>query len=239
MTRSTTLLKLAAIAVALALGSSAHASVLWSATSTSSFKGLEEQDCDGNYHSDNGSSVTEPVSNEFKFHKVSDDRRCEGKGASGLTIDKNSKTYYIGWRFKISNTVNNNSIFQWKAYGSPMTQNYPFVIKMINGKLTVEHYPGGGSRVNLFDVSISANTWYHIVLKIKTSTSTTGGEIQVWYNGGGAETLKTGGTVYKCKTFDGSSIEPKWGIYGACNSTIDSYVKDLKIGTTFGDVDFE
>lgn len=227
----------APLCLALAAGSTSHASVIWSATSISSFKGIEKQDADGNYHSDNGSTATEPTSNEFKFHKVSDDRRCEAKGAKNVTIG-NNKTYYIGWRFKLSNTVNNNSIFQWKSYGSPMTQNYPFVIKMINGKLTVEHYPGGGSRVNLFDVSISANTWYHIVLKIKTSTSSTGGEIQVWYNGGGAETLKTGGTVYKCKSFDGSSIEPKWGIYGALGYTVDSYVKDLKIGTAYSDVDF-
>jgi len=231
----------AACATALLAGA-AHASVIWSATSTSSFKSLEEQDCDGNYHSDNGSSVT--IVNDathgsvFKFHKVSTDRRCEAKGASGVTITR-GQTYYIGWRFKLSSTVNDNSIFQWKAYGSPMTQNYPIVIKMISGQLNLEHYRGGSSsRVTLWRHTISANTWYYLTLKVKVSDSATGGNIQFWYGGDSTpETLLTGGTSYTCKTFDGSTIDPKWGKYGACGTTIDSYVDNLKIGTAYTDVD--
>src|ERR1051325_3624547 len=60
------------LAVALVAGTT-HASVLWSATSTSNFKGLEEQDCAGNYGSGNGSSVTivndATYGSVFKFHK--------------------------------------------------------------------------------------------------------------------------------------------------------------------------
>jgi hypothetical protein len=221
----------AALLSALALGGTAAASVTWSATSLSSFKSLEEQDNDGNYHSDNGSSATEPTNNEFKFHKVPDDRRCEAKGASGVTINQ-GQTYYIGWRFKLSNTVNNNSIFQWKAYGSPMTQNYPFVLKMINGKITLELYTGGGAKTVLFSQSVVANTYYTNVIMIKASSDGSVGRVSYWFNGSQKVNNRA------CKTFDGSTIDPKWGIYGASGSTVDSYVKDLKIGTTYGDVDF-
>jgi len=225
---------------ALFLAGQAQASVIWSATATSSFKSLEEQDCDGNYHSDNGSSVTivsDPTyGNVFQFRKVSDDRRCEAKGASGVTITQ-GQTYYIGWRFKLSSLVNDNSIFQWKSYGSPMNQNYPFVIKMINNQLNLEHYQSGGTRVTLWKQTVSANTWYSLVLRIYVSSSASSGTVQFWFGGDSTpETLLTGGTSYTCKTFDGSTIDPKWGKYGACGTQIDSYVDDLKIGTTYADV---
>lgn len=234
--------KIIAAFLALVAGSvTTQASVLWSATSTSSFKGIEKQDCSGNYQSTNGSTVSIVTDathgSVFKFHKVSADRRCEGKGASGFTVTR-GQTYYIGWRVKQSSTTNDNSIFQWKAYGSPMTQNYPIVLKMISGQLTLEHYSGGGNKVVLWRHSISANTWYYLTLKIKVSDSATGGNVQFWFGGDSTpETLLTGGTSYTCKTFDGSSIEPKWGKYGACGTTIDTYVDNLRIGTTYGDVD--
>jgi hypothetical protein len=225
---------------AMFLVATTQASVLWSATSPSSFKGIEKQDCNGNYGSNNGSSATSvsdpSVSPVIKFHKVSTDRRCEGKGANGFTVTQGS-TYYIGWRFKLSSTVNDNCFFQWKSYGSPMNQNYPLVIKMISGQLNLQYYvPNGGGTKTLYRANVSANTWYRIVLKVKVSSSTTGGNVQFFWNGSSsAATLLTGGTSFTGKTFDGSEINPKWGKYGACGSTIDSYVGHLRIGTGFSD----
>jgi hypothetical protein len=228
----------AAVAFVLTAGT-ASASVIWSATSPSSFKGTEQQDCEGNYHSTNGSTVqnvSDPVHGTvIRFHKVSDDRRCEGKGADNFTVTR-GQTYYIGWRFKMSSTVNDNSIFQWKSYGSPMNQNYPIVIKVISNQITLQHYQSG-TATNLWRGTISANTWYSVVLRVVVADTASGGRIQFWWNGSSSPaTLLTGGDTFTGKTFDGSSIEPKWGKYGACGTTIDSYVDDLKIGTTFGDV---
>src|SRR5204862_508337 len=63
------------------------------------------------------------------------------------------------------------------------------------------------------------------------------GNVQFWFGGSSTpQTLLTGGQSYTCKSFDGDTIEPKWGKYGACGSTIDSYVDDLKIGATYADV---
>jgi len=146
------------------------------------------------------------------------------------------QTYYIGWRLKMSSTTNDNSIFQWKSYGSPMTQNYPLVIKVISNQLTLQYYLSG-TATNLWRTTISPNTWYSVVLRVVVSDSASGGRVQFWWNGSSTPaTLLTGGTSFTGKTFDGSSIEPKWGKYGACGTTIDSFVDDLKIGTTFEDV---
>jgi hypothetical protein len=241
MNSKTSLRLAAAFAATFALASAVRATVLWSATSPSSFRSLEEQDCDGNYHSTNGSTqtvVSDPVyGNVIQFHKVSTDRRCEGKGSNTVTITSGT-TYYIGWRFKMSNTVNDNCIFQWKSYGSPMNQNYPLVLKMINGKITLQYYPpNSSSTTTLFSATVSAKTWYSIALKVKVSDSTTGGNVQVWWgNSSTPVTLATGGTSFTGKTFDGNEINPKWGKYGACGTTIDSYVGQLKIGTTLDDV---
>jgi len=222
-----------------AVAGAAQASVMWSATSVSSFRSDEQQDCAGNYHSTNGSTITNVTDSQFgsviRFHKVTDDRRCEGKGADGVTITR-GVTYYIGWRFKMSSTVNDNSIFQWKSYGSPMNQNYPIVIKVISNQLTLQHYQSG-TATNLWRQTISANTWYSVVLRVVVSDQASGGRIQFWWNGSSTPaTLLTGGNSFTGKTFDGSEINPKWGKYGACGTTIDSYVDDLKIGTTFDDV---
>src|SRR3954471_15395698 len=115
--RSTIKTSLALAAAASFLAGTASASVIWSAVSPDSFRGIEKQDCAGNYGSNNGSSCTTVSDPAFgtvlKFHKDTDDRRCEGKGASGVTI-ATGHTYYLGWRFKQSSTVNDNCFFQWK-----------------------------------------------------------------------------------------------------------------------------
>jgi hypothetical protein len=42
---------------------------------------------------------------------------------------KNGSSYHLGWRSKLSSTVNNNGTFQWKSYGNHI-QNFPVVPKM-------------------------------------------------------------------------------------------------------------
>jgi hypothetical protein len=54
--------------------------------------------------------------------------------------------YYLGWGFKLTRTINNNAIFQWKSYGSPMAQNFPLVMKMVGGQLQLHYFPPGGRR---------------------------------------------------------------------------------------------
>src|SRR3954471_19341208 len=95
----------------------ARASLIWTCgSSLSTFKSIEFQDNDNNYGSNNGSSVTRIPDDggAGRFHKDNLDRRCEAKGANGFTPARGS-TYYIGWRFRLSSTHDNNCIFQWKS----------------------------------------------------------------------------------------------------------------------------
>lgn len=98
----------------------------------------------------------------------------------GVTVDTN-QTYYIGWRFKLSSLEDNHALFQWKAYGDPMEQNYPIVLKVEDGHLSFEYYKPGKIEVELFDAPIDTNRWYTVAIRITTSTSESGGTIQFFW----------------------------------------------------------
>lgn len=173
----------------------------------------------------------------FRFYKPSGSDRAEAHGPRGLTISEGN-TYYIGWVSRLSSTVTNNAIFQWKTYpttGPQSLQNWPIVLKVINGKLTIIQRQPNNVVTTLLSRSISANTWYRHVMAIKVSRATTGGYLQYWFNGS-RQTFNNGSQTWNCKTWDGDYCDPKWGIYGATNSTINSYVGRLKIGSSYADV---
>ena len=242
-----TIKTLAATTIAAAfLAGTAQATLIWDGSASHGlgvFKDINIQNSGGTYEpnpSPNGSfakAVNDPTYGAiWQFSKNANDRRCEAHGASGLNPAIGSQ-YYIGWAFKITSTVNDNAVFQWKSYGSPMVQNFPLVIKMVNGQLQLHYFPPNSGDVVLWSRTISANTWNKIYLRIKVSNTTTGGSVSFWFNGS-AQTLSNGSTSYTGKTFDGSAVDPKWGIYGAVGTTMSDYVRNLKIGTALSDVSF-
>lgn len=224
----------------------AHATLIWNGSASLGlgvFKNLNIQDSGGTYQgnpSPNGSFVQvvdDPTYGSiWQFYKDDNDRRSEAHGAAGFN-PAIGDTYYIGWGFKLTSTVNNNAIFQWKSYGSPMVQNFPLVIKMVNGNLELHYFPPNSGDVVLWSHAVSANTWYKLYLRIKVSDQTSGGSVSFWFNGT-QQTLSNGSTSYTGKTFDGSSVDPKWGIYGAVGTKLSDYVRHLRIGTALSDVTF-
>ena len=50
------------------------------------------------------------------------------------------------------------------------------------------------------------------------------------------QTFNTGTNQFYCRTFDGTSVDPKWGAYGGDIDSVYDYVCGLKIGTTYADV---
>lgn len=238
------LVSLVAASVLASAPLAASASVIWDGNATkglSVFKNLNIQQADDTYvgnPSPNGSRVSTTTDSTYgtvwKFDKAIGDRRCEAHGAAGFNPAIGGD-YYIGWRSKVTYTGDVNAWFQWKSYGSPMNQNFPLVLKNLGGPLQLHYFPPNGGDTVLWSHTISANTWYSHVLHIHVSDTTTGGFVE-YYFGTGIENLLTGGTRFTGKTFDGSSVDPKWGVYGANNTHVINYVHALKIGTTYNDV---
>jgi hypothetical protein len=225
--------------MALFLAATARASLIWYGdpnSGTSVFKAIDIEDSNNNYQgnpSPNGSSITtftDPTYGaSWQMYKAVNDKRAEAHGAAGFN-PATGNTYYIGWRFNLNSTVTDNAIFQWKAYGSPMYQNFPIVLKCVNGALQLHYYSSNVVDHLVWSQSISTGTWYSGVIEIKVSSSWTGGSISFWLNG----TQVVNG--YTARTFDGSSVDPKWGIYGATSTQVTDQLNSIKIGTTYNDV---
>jgi hypothetical protein len=223
----------------------ARASLIWTgnpADGTSVFKLLNLEDSSGNSQpnpSPNGSSITtstDPTYGpDFQFYKAANDKRAEAHGAAGFNAAIGN-TYYIGWRFKVNSTVEDNAVFQWKAYGTPMTQDFPIVLSFNqNDQLQLEYYAPGIVQNVLWTHAESANICNTVVIAINVESDTTG-TINFWF-GGVEQNLAGGGTTYTgARTFDGTSVDPKWGIYGAVGTQVTDDVTDLAIGTTYADV---
>jgi len=242
-------LKLVSTAASLCLAmicGTAQASLIWNGSADGGlgvFKNINIQDSGGTYVSNpspNGSYVKAVTDATYgtiwDFYKDNDDRRSEAHGANGFNPSIGS-TYYIGWGFKCTSTVNDNAIFQWKSYGSPMVQNFPLVLKFVNGSMQLHYYPPNSGDNVIWSHSVSANTWYKIYLRITVSDQTSGGKVQLWYNDA-QQTFSNGSTTYTGKTFDGDAVDPKWGKYGAVGTSMHDYVRHLRIGTALTDVQF-
>ncbi|WP_256011731.1 polysaccharide lyase [Desertivirga xinjiangensis] len=116
-------------------------SLLWCGAAsggTGVFKALEFQKISdmsysGSSPSPNGSYLkSEADASEgtvWHVRKAPLDRRAEARGATGVNVAVGN-TYYIGFRFKLGQVPTSGDgtyhvVFQWKAYGTPMTQNIP------------------------------------------------------------------------------------------------------------------
>jgi hypothetical protein len=172
----------------------------------------------------------------WRFTKPAGDKRCEAHGIKvGGTMFKfsNNATYYLAWESSLSSTTDNNAVFQWKSYGNHI-QNFPLVLKMQGGKLTLLNRQPGGKTFLPFATPVSANTFNRIVLGIHTSDALTGGWAEIYLNGK-QQTFSNGQTRWPCRTWDDHN-DPKWGVYGAENTSVTNFIDGLKIGTTLADV---
>jgi hypothetical protein len=209
------------------LAGSARATVTWTgnpSSGTGVFKVLDLEDPSHTFESNpspNGSSITTGTDPTFgpqwQFDKVAADLRAEAHGANGVD-PSTGNTYYIGWRFKVSSTVTDNAVFQWKAYGTPLNQNYPIVLKFVNGNLQLHYFAPGTIDNLLWSNSEAANVWNNIVIAITVSALnvTSGpqaGAISFWWDGT-EENLGGEGNTYVGSTFDGTSVDPKWEFTG-------------------------
>jgi hypothetical protein len=168
----------------------------------------------------------------FKFLKPSGSNRCEAHGAKGFTA-KEGDLLYIGWRAKLTmpTSLTTNAIFQWKAYGANLQQNFPVVLKTLNGKLSLEQFNPGGVRTVVWSTPLVTETWHRFVLGIKVSSDIKAGYLEFWYEGV-QQMLPNNSTRFYCRTLDADYCDPKWGVYGAQDTEAANQVDGLRLATT-------
>ena len=181
--------------------------------------------------------VSDPAHGKvWQYSKPKGDPRCESHGikVGGRKYKfANNKTYYLGWWMNLSSAVDNNANFQWKSYGHHI-QNFPLVLKMRAGMLTLLNRQPHGQTFYPWAVPFAAHTWHHIVLGIHTSDQTRGGWVEVYYDGV-QQAFSDGTKRWACRSWD-SYNDPKWGVYGADRTAVTNLVDDLKVGSTYAEV---
>jgi hypothetical protein len=213
----------------------AHASVIWDGDASKpkgAVFGNDNCDAPGTI----GTTTDGAHGKVWRFHKAAGSNRCEAHGikVGGRKYDfRNNATYYIHWSSKLTSTIDNNANFQWKSYGR-FTQNFPIVLKMIGGRLTLLNRQPGPKDHQPWSKPVKPNEWNTITLGIHTSSELQGGWVELYVNGQ-QQTFSNGKKRWPCRTWD-TVNDPKFGVYGAEGSTVDNLVDDLKIGTTLADV---
>ena len=150
----------------------------------------------------------------------------------------NNTTRYVGWRSRLVLTQPTSTswrnVFQSKT-NADSSEGYLVIMRADSGTLRLVSYDGGPKTV--WSRSIPLNTWFSIVLRIKYSTSSTGGEIQLWYNGS-RQTLRNGATLWKARTWSGTSGGVQMGIYRSISieGTEYNYIWRPRVGTSYSDV---
>jgi hypothetical protein len=170
----------------------------------------------------------------WKFYKPLGSHRTESHAAKGFQANEGDDIY-IGWRSKISMPLNigTNAVFQWKAYGNNMLQNFPIVFSTTtNGNLHLMHYAPGGKGTEVWKTTLKINTWNRFVLRLKISRDGNIGFIEFWYNGE-KQNLTGNSQRYYARTLDAEYCDPKWGVYGGDIESITNYVGGLRIATTY------
>jgi ricin-type beta-trefoil lectin protein/polysaccharide lyase-like protein len=233
-----------AVAFTLAVSAPSQASLLWDGDAS---KGTGVFKLIGSNCSSPGSVTAVSDAQQgtvWRYNKPSGLDRCESHGAkNGSTnlVFGNGSQYYLGWRYKLSSTVDNNAQFQWKVFPAPGPAglNWPLALKVVNNRAVLLNRKGVNSDgsyevYEIWSSPISANVWYNMVLHVQLSSARDGGYVEVWLNGV-QQNLLGGTTRWACRLYDDEHVCPKWGVYGATNSAVINYVDALKIGTTFAD----
>lgn len=172
----------------------------------------------------------------WRFTKAIGSNRCEVHAAKNFDAVEGDDIY-LGWRSQLgmsSTNLTTNALFQWKAYGANMTQNFPIVIKTISGDFKLMHTASGGASTYIWNTPVTLNNWNTFVLRIKVSRTATIGFIEFWFNGV-KQTLSNGTQRYYGRTLDAEYCDPKWGVYGASAELITNRVHGLKIASTYAE----
>jgi uncharacterized membrane protein YgcG len=169
----------------------------------------------------------------FEFDKPADSKRSEGHAARGFEA-KEGDLIYIGWLSKVTmpTDLTTNAVFQWKAYGTNIQQNFPFIIKTMRGMFALEQYNPGMVMTRIWTTPLVTDSWHSFVVAIKVSADIQAGYLELWFDGK-QQTFSTGKTRFSCRTLDADYCDPKWGVYGGQGTDASNRVCALKIGSSY------
>jgi hypothetical protein len=224
-------LSAAASLVCLFLAGSASATVNWdgdASKGTGVFKGLERNTSSTTI----GTTTDSTYGKVWKFYKPTGSNRCEVRGSKGWDWT-DGKTFYFGWRYKISRSYSTlNAVFQTHGYDG-QTADHPLVLNQ-RSQMVLNAFGDGQVMTPLWELgSNPVNVWNEVVFRIHMGRGSNGW-VEYWYNGK-QQTLKTGGTRYYGLTLDGGHTEPKWGLYGAPEVSVTNLVDALRIASTYSE----
>lgn len=170
----------------------------------------------------------------WKFDKPLGSHRTESHAAKGFQA-KEGDDIYLGWRSKITMPPNigTNSVFQWKAYGDDMQQNFPIIFSTTSGgMLHLMHYAPGKTGTEVWKTPLKINVWNRFVLRLKISRDGSIGFMEFWYNDE-KQNLIGGTQRYYGRTLDAEYCDPKWGVYGGDAQRIINYIGKPRIASTY------
>ncbi|KAI2780255.1 hypothetical protein F4815DRAFT_499788 [Daldinia loculata] len=172
------------------------------------------------------------------FHHKAGYRRAEYHSLKGQT--KAGTTYFITYSFALEELPDGLIVFQWKEYKANNDHykgaNIPLALELRKNKLEFTHtsvWKEHGRKVQ-WSQDVKPRTMYKIGLEIEAKAK--GGHVKLWFNGKPVTFDTTKSQTLTGNMYPGES-DPKFGIYGGEDVQVDSYVYQVQIGTSQGDVD--
>ncbi len=173
----------------------------------------------------------------WKLYKPIKNHRTEVHAAKGF-VAADGDDIYIGWRSRLDIPENapTFAVFQWKAYGDNMKQNFPLVFRTLaTGEIQLQYATPEKVHISIWATPLNRNVWNDFVLHLKISRDPKIGFVEFWYNGIQQQLAENSTRYYGC-TLDAEHCDPKWGAYGGDPYTITNYVAAPKIGLTYNSV---
>ncbi|KAK6502108.1 hypothetical protein TWF481_009916 [Arthrobotrys musiformis] len=150
---------------------------------------------------------------------------------------KEGTTYFIGYTFSLGTITHNLVVWQWKEYKNADKQNVPLNLEFNNDVLEfIYEAPGTNSKkVAKWGQKLKTGVIYRVGIVINTST--TNGAVQLYWDGV-RQTFNDNGTPTKTLkgVFWAGQSDPKFGAYRGEETTIDTYIYKVQIGTKLEDI---
>ncbi|RVD86087.1 uncharacterized protein DFL_004381 [Arthrobotrys flagrans] len=150
---------------------------------------------------------------------------------------KEDTAYFIGYTFSLGTITHNLVVWQWKEYKNAAEQNVPLNLEFNNDVLEfIYEAPGTNSKkVAKWGKKLKTGVTYRVGIVINTST--TNGVVHLYWDGVRQTFNDNGKSTATLKgVFWAGQSDPKFGAYRGEETTIDTYIYKVQIGTKLDDI---